>query len=380
MSSLYLHIPYCSRKCPYCDFFSQVGSQQQISAYVDLLLRHLEIISALDRYRSHPLKTIFFGGGTPSLLTIAQLNTILERINKVFALGSGVEISLEANPGTVDGDLLRGYRQAGINRLSFGAQSLNANNLKLLGRIHDVEDIYSGYRAARAAGFDNISFDLMFGLPGQSLADLEREVLDLLQLAAEHVSLYGLSYEEGTDFYRQLQGGRIEACQDDHYADQYQLIAALLTVAGYEHYEISNFSRPGKSCRHNQNYWQRRTCFALGAGAHSFNANNWGERWHVPADLNRYAHALKQGKNPARLLEEYDRDGAMREYVYLALRTRRGLDPRLFATRFRGEFQVEFAAELKRIERYIEIDAKSGCYRFNLSGWLIYDHLISYFL
>jgi len=380
MSSLYLHIPFCSRKCPYCDFFSLVGTGQQVDDYVDLLLKHLKLLAEDDSKQFTPLKTVFFGGGTPSLLSAQQLDAILRRIEATFSLETCPEISLEANPGTLDRQKLYDYRKTGINRLSLGIQSLNNKNLQLLGRIHSVDQIYEGVTAARSAGFDNINLDLMFGLPEQRLEGLESEVTRLLEFSPEHVSLYGLSYEEGTDFYRQLQKGILSACDEDLYADQYRLLDSLLVRAGFEHYEISNFSLPGRNCLHNLNYWQRQTCWAIGTGAHSFVDLNWGERWHIPADFACYSENLLQRKNPAELLEGYDHNSAMREYVYLALRTRNGINLRLFEEKFHCSFTEMFSTELQHIGDYLEIDSSRDSCRFNLSGWLIYDHLISQFL
>jgi len=380
MSSLYLHIPFCSRKCPYCDFFSQVGTPQQIEDYVTLLQTQLKFLTKNSTAQCSSLETIFFGGGTPSLLTPRQIESLLNQIRNVFSLQDHAEITLEANPGTLKGETLLGYRQAGVNRISIGVQSLNNNNLKTLGRIHTVEQVGSTVAAARNSGFENINLDLMFGLPGQSSADLEKEVHDLLKFSPEHISLYGLSYEEGTDFYRQLEAGILHACDDDLYAEQYRLIHDLLAAAGFIHYEISNFSRPGYQCQHNQTYWKRQTCHALGAGAHSFIDSEWGERWHVPADLVHYEKKLNEGQNPNELLERHDYDSAQREYIYLALRTQRGLNPEVFATKFGCSFATSFATELRQLENYLTIDPASGCYSLTLSGWLIYDHLISYFL
>ncbi len=380
MSSLYLHIPFCSRKCPYCDFFSLVGTEQQIDGYVDLLLKHLQLLAEDDSQQLTPLKTVFFGGGTPSLLSAHQLDAILRQIEATFSLENSPEISLEANPGTLDGQKLADYRQVGINRLSLGVQSLNDKKLQTLGRIHSVDQVYTSIAAARSAGFDNINLDLMFGLPGQGLADLEGEATRLLEFSPEHISLYGLSYEEGTDFYRQLQKGLLSSCDEDHYADQYRLLDELLANAGFEHYEISNFSQPGRNCLHNLNYWQRQTCWAIGTGAHSFIDLDCGERWHVPADLARYTEYLIRGQNPAEFLEGYDLNAAMREYIYLALRTRNGVDFRFFEDTFYYSFTEKFSTELRHIENYLEIDSASTSCHLTLSGWLIYDHLISQFL
>ena len=380
MSSLYLHIPFCQQKCPYCDFFSRQGSQQEIAEYVELLLVHLSLFRENNADQISPLKTVFFGGGTPSLLTGDQLEKILLKVDEIFTLEDCVEITLEANPGTISTGLFERYRHAGVNRLSFGVQSLNNRNLRTLGRIHTVGEAVSGIESARSAGFDNISLDLMFGLPDQSSLDLEKEVTGLLEFFPEHVSLYGLSFEEGTEFYHRLREGTLSACEEDLYAEQYELIHDILVKSGFDHYEISNFARPGRECVHNQNYWRRQTSLGLGAGAHSFNASGWGERWHIPSDIEHYRSELRRAQDPLELLETYSREGAMKEIVYLALRTKEGLNPRMFSKFFGQSFTETFAEALNKTERYLEVDGVTGCYRFKLSGWLIYDHLISHFL
>ena len=379
MSSLYLHIPFCSQKCPYCDFFSQVGSQQQINEYVELLNLNLQILKQKETI-STPFRTIFFGGGTPSLLSVKQIENILNSIEKTFGIESDAEITLEANPGTVTFEQLQGYRQAGINRLSLGIQSLNDQKLQLLGRIHSANQARESIIAARSAGFENLSLDLMFALPGQDLPLLEKDISALLEFSPEHISLYGLSFEEGTEFYTQLHSGRLTACEENLYAEQYQLLHERLIASGYDHYEISNFARSGQRCRHNQVYWQRESCLAIGAGAHSFIDKGWGERRNIPPNLKRYRETLLQGKDPAEMLERYDHWGAMKEYVYLALRTSNGVTLRAFDQQFNGDFPQVFSSALNKTSNYLISHSNPDRYSLNLEGWLLYDHLISHFL
>ena len=379
MSSLYIHIPFCASKCPYCDFFSQVGSQLEIDEYIKLLLLNIEILGR-ENPLTLPLRTVFFGGGTPSLLSAKQIETILDQLGRTFGFSTDVEISLEANPGTINLKKLQGFHQAGVNRLSLGIQSLNDQRLQLLGRIHTAEQARQSVNAARYAGFDNLSLDLIFALPDQDLSALQQEVTALLELSPEHISLYGLSFEEGTNFFSRLQSGELSSCDENVYAEQYLMLDEQLSAAGFEHYEISNFSRPERRCRHNQTYWQREDCLAIGAGAHSFIDQAWGERWYIPANLQSYNNSLLRGGSPAELLETYDQAGAMKEFAYLALRTSNGIDPEEFKQRFKLPFQQVFAGELDKIKKHLLSPSTSGHYRFNVKGWLLYDHLISYFL
>ena len=273
---------------------------------------------------------------------------------------------------------MQGYRHAGVNRLSLGTQSLNDKNLQALGRIHTAAQARDSVAAARQAGFGNLSLDLIFALPGQTLPAMEREIKDLLELEPEHISLYGLSFEEGTEFFRRLTRGELEACDENLYAEQYKLIHRELSRAGFEHYEISNFARPGFRCRHNQIYWQRRNCLAIGCGAHGFIEKNWGERWHIPGALTQYRTALQQGNNPAEQLEVFDRIGAMKEFIYLALRTKDGLATADFQRRFGERPEKNFSLAFAKTSRDLHQD--DGRWHFGPEAWLLYDHLITHFL
>ncbi|WP_029914058.1 radical SAM family heme chaperone HemW [Pelobacter seleniigenes] len=377
MSSLYLHIPFCSSKCQYCDFYSGVGSAAEIAEYVELLQQNITLLKK-ELPQQSPLTTIFFGGGTPSLLSPQQLNALLATLRQTFGVAATAEISIEANPGTLDLARLQGYRQAGVNRLSLGIQSFDDRQLAFLGRIHSGTEARQAFAAARQAGFDNISVDLMFALPGQGLPDLERDLSALLELHSEHISLYGLTIEEETPLAARLAAGEFTPCDEDTYSDQYRLIHQRLTAAGFEHYEISNFARPGRRCAHNLAYWKRRSCLAVGCGGHSFYETGWGERWLIPSDLASYRSQLATGHNPARLLEDFDRQTAMKEYAYLALRTADGLARDDFAQRFSCLPEEVFSAALNSCQPYLL--NQDGAWRFDLAGWLIYDHLISHFL
>jgi oxygen-independent coproporphyrinogen-3 oxidase len=349
----------------------------EIDDYCRLLLRHIDLLR--EKYPgSGPLKTIFFGGGTPSLLEAQRVGELLEALEHHFGFASGVEITLEANPGTLGRQRLAGYHSAGVNRLSFGVQSLDDAMLRLLGRIHTVAEALDCITQAREVGFDNLSLDLMFALPGQGLSELEEQAQRLLVLEPEHLSLYGLSYEEGTEFGRRYANGELTGCSEDLYVEQYCLLHRLAQAAGYEHYEISNFARSGYRCRHNQIYWRRQGCLAVGCGAHGFVDEDWGRRVHVPAQLERYREQLDGGGNPEELLERHDKAQAMSEYVYLALRTSDGVDFADFRRHFAVEFMDVFATAVAQLGEYAEKTASE--LRLKLSGWLIYDHLVSNFL
>lgn len=378
MTGLYLHVPFCLRKCPYCDFFStDRHTPVQIDEYVGLLIRQMELAALSEQWRG-PLTSIFFGGGTPSLLTPEQVDRIITSATCRFGLSSDVEISLEANPGTVTLAALTGYRAAGVNRLSLGVQSLNETNLRRLGRIHSPAEALLAIRLARRAGFDNLSCDLIFAQPGQTTARLEEELSRLLDESPEHLSCYGLTVEEGTPYHLRQIRGALWLPDENVYAEQFVALHRRLTEAGFEHYEISNHARPGRACRHNLGYWRRQSCLGLGAGAHSFSDCEWGTRLAVAADLDRYRQLLEQGCDPAVILETFDRRGAMAETMYLGLRTAAGVAEADFAARFGESLATAFGPALQRLSGY-RCEAQ-GRWRLSPEGWLLFDHLILPFL
>lgn len=373
MSGLYLHIPFCRRKCPYCDFYSRDDCDQLLPGYQLLLIEQLRMAIAAG-WRS-PFATVYFGGGTPSLLAPKQVAEILDAVAAGPGLAENAEVSLEANPATLSADILRQFRTAGINRLSLGVQSLDDDRLRQLQRLHDAGAVFRLVDQARAAGFDNISCDLMFALPGQRREDLAVELERLLSLQTEHVSIYGLGIEPDTPWGR-LPNLKLPAQED--YAAMYELIHHRLGGAGYEHYEISNFARPGRESRHNMGYWRRTACLGLGAGAHSFFARGWGERRVTAPDIETFQAALQHGEDPAEPLECFDRRGAMAETAYLGLRTAEGVNAEAFYQRFGSVFEQAFAGPVNRLSGSLRQVGGSWC--FDWRNWLIYDRLITEFL
>lgn len=376
MFSLYVHVPFCRRKCPYCDFYSVPAEEAALAAYPELLCRQLELTPR----PAWPgvVDTVFFGGGTPSLLSPPAIAAVLAGIDRHFGLTAVAEITLEANPGTVTLESLAGYRAAGVNRLSLGIQSLQPEQLQRLGRIHSSRDARQAVGWARQAGFDNLSCDLMFALPGESAVALQAEIRAFLDLAPEHLSCYGLSIEEATPFYHLHRAGELPLPDDELYRQHYLELHETLQAAGYEHYEIANYARPGQQCRHNLTYWRRLPYLGIGAGAHSFAGPGWGKRLAVPRDLTRYAAVLGQNVDPSEELERFDRQGAMAETLYLGLRTAEGVCDRQFRTRFGLGVAEAFPAAVARAGQ--RLVRKDGCWRLDLDGWLLYDHLIASFL
>jgi oxygen-independent coproporphyrinogen III oxidase len=288
--SLYLHIPFCRHRCAYCDFNTYTSLGELKEEYAEALSREIGQVAGTVR---RPVQTIFFGGGTPSLMSVESLGLVLQAVDDHFDLLQPAEITLEANPDTVDGPYLAALRRLGINRLSFGAQSAVAAELALLEREHDFTTVVEAMRLSRAAGFDNINLDLIYGLPGQSLEDWAYSLQAVLALAPEHLSLYCLIIEPGTPMQRWLDSGRIEPPDPDLAAEQYDMACQMLDQRGFNHYEISNWSRPGRECAHNLAYWRNQEYLGFGAGAHGHAA---GYRYSVVRQPRVYIRRIGSGQ------------------------------------------------------------------------------------
>ena len=305
--SLYLHIPFCTAKCGYCDFNSYAGQEHLVPSYTATLVHEAQLWRSATAGRS--VTTVFFGGGTPSLLPLEDFGTLMDGMREAFDIVPDAELSLESNPGSIDEPYLRGLREQGLNRLSIGVQSFHDDELKALDRIHSAEDAKTAFRAARAAGFDNVNVDLIFGLPEQPLERWQASVEEALKLGAEHLSLYALQVEEGTPLARSVARGKTPAPDPDMQADQYEWTQERLAKAGYEHYELSNWALPGYRCRHNLTYWRCGDYLGLGAGAHSY-LN--GVRFAVAALPTQYLSLVEESWAAA---QEGDGNTSMRQVV-----------------------------------------------------------------
>jgi oxygen-independent coproporphyrinogen-3 oxidase len=370
-ASLYLHIPFCHTRCYYCDFNTYAGILPLREPYVRALLTEIGIAGKIAQHvdaAPRRSRTIFFGGGTPSLLTVEQVTRLLAACRQAFAVDQDAEITLEANPGTLNSEQLAGLRTAGVNRLSMGAQSFDAELLKTLGRIHSPEEISQALHYAREAGFTSINLDLMFGLPGQTMRHW-RETLDqALSLHPEHLSLYSLIIEEGTPFYTWTHEGRITPGDEDLCADMYEYADERLQAEGYENYEISNWSLPGHTSQHNLTYWRNLPYFGMGAGAHSFFG---GRRFSNVLDPQEYIRLLKRQQRPEAEGETIERVQEMAETAFLGLRTAMGLHLATFEQRF-GEPFASFAGErLRLVEEAGLLGQKEGWLRLSKRGRLL---------
>ena len=322
--SLYVHIPYCISKCPYCDFNSHVVPEIPEANYTEALIQELNHYARMNHWRGRSVQTIFFGGGTPSTFQPSSIARILERANVLFPIDSACEITLEANPGTVESANFAGYRSYGVNRISVGVQSFQPHLLKFLGRVHSADEAVKALQVIGDAGFENFSLDLIYANPGQTLRDLENDLETALGFQSPHLSAYNLTIEEGTPFHHEYRSGRISLLSEDQEIAMAELIEQRLSDAGLQRYEISNYARPGFHSRHNLNYWQSGDYLGIGAGAHSHkrvaNHGIYGQRWWNEKNPARYMSKISESGQAVIDAEESDLSRAAGEYMFSGLR------------------------------------------------------------
>lgn len=363
---LYIHIPFCKAKCAYCDFYSLAHSEEKMDAYMAALLRHLEEVAP--RAAGMQVDTVYFGGGTPSYLGAARLCHILQTVLRRYDVARDAEITLEANPDSAgDWKELRKLRRAGFNRLSLGVQSTDDALLRRIGRVHTYEQVQQAVMAARKAKFTNLSLDLIYGLPGQTMEDWQRTLADAVALGPEHLSCYGLKLEEGTPLWQQRQ--TLALPDDDAQADMYLYTVAALGEMGYEQYEISNFAMSGKESRHNLKYWRMEEYAGFGPGAHS---DFGGVRYGYVRDIDSYIAGrlvLSESETDSTLARDY-------EYVMLSLRTAAGIDRQTFEKRYRQRFQP-METLFEQYEKAGLASRTEGGWRLTPKGFLVSNSIIA---
>lgn len=344
--ALYVHIPFCLKKCSYCDFISFPNKFDYVEKYTDALIKEIRLYSSVGK--KFKLNTVFIGGGTPSSINSIYIEKIMDGIYKYFDTNELKEVTIETNPKTLDKEKLIRYRESGINRISMGVQTLNDNLLKILGRIHNTEDFYKNYDLVRNLGFNNVNLDLMFGLPFQTLEDVIYTLKEVIKLEPTHLSFYGLIVEKGTKFYDLNNRGKLNLPDEDLERAMYHKGVEYLVSNGYEHYEISNFAKKGYECKHNLFYWELKPYIGLGIGAHS---NIFGKRYWNFADIKKYISSLDNGSFPVSEEEVIDKDMEMAEYCILGLRLIRGIDKKNFLDRFGIDIKEIYG---KIIERHVK--------------------------
>lgn len=327
MAGIYVHIPFCKSRCIYCGFFSTTSLEWR-QGYADAVVAELR--RRRDFLRGEPVDTLYFGGGTPSLMPVAELERILEAVYNIYNVREGAEVTLEGNPDDLSRPVLEGLRRMGINRLSMGVQTFSDGRLRFLHRRHTSAQAVRAVRSAQEAGFDNLSIDLMFGFPGQTLAEWQEDVRQALALQVQHLSAYSLMYEEGTVLCRMLDKGLVAEVDEEVSLQMYEYLMDAMVAAGYQHYEISNFALPGMHSRHNSCYWHGVPYLGVGAGAHSYDGQRRCYNVEVLADY-------LEGKSP--VWEVLTRDEHYDEYVFTGLRTSEGIDLRHLAAQFGEEYR-----------------------------------------
>lgn len=366
---LYIHIPFCIKKCAYCDFLSSPQNKQVIDKYVEALLQEIQAHKSSYQYNAnYYVSTIFLGGGTPSILGATQIKHIFKALHEAFHISSEAEITIEANPGTVTKEKLEAYKQVGINRISFGLQSANNDELKMLGRIHTYEEFLESYELARECGFDNINVDLISAIPKQTLASWEETLERIIKLNPEHISAYSLIIEEGTTFaevYGEGKAGEKELPSEEEERAIYQKTEELLEQADFYRYEISNYAKEGMECKHNLGYWERKNYLGLGLGASSLLDN---VRFHNTEDLTAYMEKSPDLK-AIRCDEEMLTEAAqMEEFVFLGMRKMKGISAQEFEAAFGKSIYDCYGKNIERMKQEDLLEEKDGYIRLTKRG------------
>ncbi len=371
--ALYIHIPFCHRKCSYCSFISHAFRENDVPPYLRALKAEIA-----QRARNERLSSIYFGGGTPSLLTVDQFSDILAAISHSFTVDETAEITMEANPGTVSEAYLSAIRELGINRLSLGVQSLNDRDLRLLGRGHTAADAREAVGIARSSGFNNVNIDLVYGLPGQSLPHWLNTLDEALALTPPHVSLYALTLEEGTPMWQAMQDGSLPCVEPDLTAEQYELAEDLLTACSYRHYEISNWAKAGSECRHNTTYWLNKPYIGIGISAHSWIDNH---RLGNTCNLNEYLASLAGNLPLLPAISEYiGPELELAETVILGLRLDTGIGIDDINNRFVVDLMEHYGQTIEELREAGLLRFAGGRLMLTASGRLLGNEVFLRFL
>lgn len=372
---LYIHIPFCVKKCEYCDFLSWNAGEEERQQYVDALLSEIE--SYREFAKGYRVSTIFIGGGTPSVLLLKQMEGILQKIYEIFELERRPEITIEVNPGTVDEEKLQCYKANGVNRLSMGLQSVKDEKLRLLGRIHTYQEFVESYALARKVGFDNISVDLISSVPGQTLQEWKEELETAAAQKPEHISVYQLIIEEGTPFYEKYAEHPEFLPDEETSREIYLWTGRFLKEAGYEQYEISNYAKPGKESRHNLKYWERGDYLGLGLGAASMVRNI---RMSNTKDMKTYLERCDKPKTMREDVQFLEEPRQMEEFMFLGLRKTRGVSKKEFRRIFGREMDMVYENALhKCLENGMLLEHKDRIF-LSEEGILLSNMVLSEFL
>ncbi len=372
MLSIYVHIPFCVRKCHYCSFYSTVYSRQAAHSYLEGLRAEASRYEV--SFKNRVFETVYIGGGTPTVLDSNQLVMLINIIRDSFHISPDAEWTIEANPNTSSISLFSSLREHGINRLSLGVQSFSDEVLGKLGRVHTVRDSLEVFKLARITGFSNIGIDLIYGVPGQTEELWNETVETAVRMRPEHISTYCLSLDNGSHFEREAAHGRFTLPDDEYTAGQYEQAVERLITAGYDHYEISNFSLPGFACRHNTNYWERGEYLGLGPGAWSFIS---GKRYQTIADIREYASRMLDGRSVTEGAEVLEPVQSANEQVMLGLRMSRGLDLGLYEKEFGPGARQQLVMKADVLKQTGLIEERAGMLRLTRRGFLLTNEAVT---
>ncbi|MEH0156683.1 radical SAM family heme chaperone HemW [Limibacter armeniacum] len=367
MAGIYIHIPFCKQACHYCDFHFSTNMQLKTDM-VEAIRKELEMQKD---YVQEPIRTLYFGGGTPSLLSETELNAIIDTVNQYYDTSGVEEITLEANPDDLKPQKLKELRNAGINRLSIGIQSFHGPHLKFMNRAHNAKEAEQCVKLAQDAGFENMTIDLIYAVPADDHSIWERDLNKAISLNVPHISSYCLTIEEKTAFGNWAKKGKIKPAGEEFAAEQFEMLVNGLTGAGYEHYEISNFAKPGLYSKHNTAYWQQQPYIGIGPGAHSYNGNS---RQYNVSNNPKYIHALKEGTLPfeKEVLSVADQ---VNEYMMVRLRTMWGCDLSYLKERYNVDLKAVFAKELAEMEKYGWLTVHQNMMKLTEKGKLLADKI-----
>ena len=374
-AGVYLHIPFCKSRCSYCDFATDVfKSNEIVESYIDALVKEISNFNSKIQNLKSKIETVYFGGGTPSLLSPKQLERILDAVYQKFEVAENPEITMEMNPATMTLETVRAYRSLGVNRASFGAQTFDDTELKRLGRRHTANDVRETIELLRKADFTNVSFDLIAGLPRQTLADWERNLTEALKLNPEHLSLYLLEIHEGTPLAEQIRSRRQPLPDEDLSAEMYELMLEKTAKQNYAQYEISNFSVPHYESKHNSKYWTLDPVFGFGVSAHSFDGR---ERYANERDTAKYVEMIENTHSAEVYREKTD---IASEFVFLGLRLSRGIDLNDYEKRFGINLREKYAEDLHRLEDLELIEIAEKTLKLTSKGKLYSNEVFSVFV
>ncbi|RCK72854.1 MAG: hypothetical protein IGBAC_0346 [Ignavibacteriae bacterium] len=370
MAGIYIHIPFCQRKCVYCDFYS-LADNKDFDIFISFLLKEINLYS--EKYRDENFSTIYLGGGTPSILDQSQVETILKEINKSFQLSTSPEVTIEVNPGTVNEKKLKAYRNSGINRISIGVQSFMDEDLKFLNRIHNSEEARKCIIDALNAGFENVSIDLIYALPTQTISTLENNLTQAISYPLKHISAYSLIIEQNTPLASMVRESKIKPVPEELEAMMMEFVINFLTQNGFKQYEVSNFAKSGYESKHNLNYWNHSNYIGCGPSAHSF--WNWKRWWNVDTIFSYYSR-LNNNLLPVADSEELTETQIINEMLFLGLRNG-GIDFKKMNKMFNKDFIKPNIEEINKLVEDNFATFEQNILRLTTKGYLITDEIVS---